>query len=218
MLNWKRFTHFTLEICWHNSQNVRGCWGLNFFAFASTSFFMALTGVEGQKHHLNVWNENLCVRSALQSKSDAPESGYTIFPENSLRSGQHRHESDSDMIYEFKIISMDNWQLSTTLHHSFSYQWITWKKFCRNEWWIHDRISIQHVTLLYAISRFATFLCFVIANCSLIVSCSQMKWNLRRESLTSVRLGKMLTAHVAAFLEISHFHIFFLHTEFPSRG
>lgn len=62
-------------------------------------------------------------------RSRTPDIHYFPFFQNvhSLRRG--RCSPSSTMIYEFKIISMDNWQLYATLHHFLPSHWIKRRNF-----------------------------------------------------------------------------------------
>lgn len=63
-----------------------------------------------------------------------------------------------DMIYEFKAISMDNWQLSTTLHHFFPSQRIRCEEFLlSHKWWVVGKISIRYVPDVDVMTTFLFF-------------------------------------------------------------
>lgn len=109
--------------------------------------------ITNRENHLNVRNENLS-----SPNSDAQEFRWSniaslklLGDSSSLACFRVIHDFDSDMIYEFEIISMDNWQLSTTLHHFLPRQRLGYA-FCCHHWRIPVEISIKHVTLCFLCS------------------------------------------------------------------
>lgn len=123
------------------------------------------------------------------------DSGNTLFPEIFSRRVIIHH--GSDMIYEFKIISMDNWQLSTTLHHFLPCQRIRWKTFLLLQMMNLQKISIRHLTLFFLQLRNVIIIFFHLEteNRTLIASFSA-KWS------GSFAPPENFIPHVKAFHEI----------------
>lgn len=104
---------------------------------------------------------------------------YIISRKYSAGSTSHHYAINHafNMIYDFKAISMDNWQLSTTLHHFLPFQRIRCEEILLSyKWWV-GKISILCLSPLLTWWQLfffkivtAIFFYFDIENHSLIVS------------------------------------------------
>lgn len=204
------FTHFTLGSCWHNfhilCDDFSGVRMAFLFPFAFFGVWWNSSESKGlcvQKWGWCVYEKSFeCLKWEFMKlccwlymswkkkfKKKLTLSGfrkYIISRKYSAGSTSHHYAINhaSNMIYDFKAISMDNWQLSTTLHHFLpfqrirceetllSYKWWAVQKFpycARTRCWRDDNFSFlknRDGNFLLFWHRKSFFNCFLIAKWS----------------------------------------------------